>query len=204
MCFQLYMFAYRNQKNISQRTTNNTCVTSKDSDQPVHPPSMTRVLVYPTLNSQEVEGTYNQQRLWSDCAEVLKVLSCTSSMSRHASYQEMSYTILYTYHMVCVCTQILACPTGFSVSVSVSLPSVGLLYCLIAWYTVQLYGNTCSPIRNSSLCRAVPWLMNTAAWNSEIHVFSSSAETFWTMCQCTTKPTLLYKKQCRTLLTVVH
>ena len=32
-------------------------VTSKDSDQPVHPPSMARVLVYPSLDSLEaVEG----------------------------------------------------------------------------------------------------------------------------------------------------
>ena len=32
-------------------------VTSKDSDQPVHPPSMARVLVHPSLDSLEaVEG----------------------------------------------------------------------------------------------------------------------------------------------------
>ena len=35
-----------------------TCVTSKDSDQPVQPPSVARVLVYPSLDSLEtVEGT---------------------------------------------------------------------------------------------------------------------------------------------------
>ena len=30
--------------------TYKTSVTSKDSDQPVHPPSMTRVLIYPSLD----------------------------------------------------------------------------------------------------------------------------------------------------------
>ena len=36
-------------------------VTSKDSDQPVHPPSMARVLVHPSLDSLEaVEGPWDQ------------------------------------------------------------------------------------------------------------------------------------------------
>ena len=40
-----------------------------DSDQPVHPPSIARVLAYPSLASLEAaEVTCNQQRLWSDCA----------------------------------------------------------------------------------------------------------------------------------------
>ena len=45
------------------KTYNKTCVTSKDSDQPVHTPSMARVLVYPSLKSLEpVEGTCDQRR----------------------------------------------------------------------------------------------------------------------------------------------
>ena len=32
---------------------NKTCVTSKDSGQPVHPPSMARILAYPSLVSLE-------------------------------------------------------------------------------------------------------------------------------------------------------
>ena len=49
---------------VHTKTYNNTCVTSKDPDQPVHPPSMARVLVYPSLDSPEaVEGPCNQQRL---------------------------------------------------------------------------------------------------------------------------------------------
>ena len=43
------------------KTCNKTCVTSKDSkdsDQPVHPSSVARVLVYPSLDSLEAaEGT---------------------------------------------------------------------------------------------------------------------------------------------------
>ena len=40
---------------------NKTCVTSKDTGQPVHPPSM--VLVHPSFDSQyTAEGTYDQQR----------------------------------------------------------------------------------------------------------------------------------------------
>ena len=46
------------------KTYDNTCVTGKDSDQPVHPPSMARVLVYPSLDSPgAVEGTCDQRRL---------------------------------------------------------------------------------------------------------------------------------------------
>ena len=52
------------------KTYNKTCATSNDSDQPVHPPSMTRVFVYPVLDSLEaVEGICDQRRLWSDCAD---------------------------------------------------------------------------------------------------------------------------------------
>ena len=45
---------------------NKTCVISKDKDldKPVHPPSMARVFVRPSLYSLEaVEGTSDQQRL---------------------------------------------------------------------------------------------------------------------------------------------
>ena len=36
---------------------------------PVHPPSMTRVLIYPILDSLEaVEGRCDQRGHWSDCA----------------------------------------------------------------------------------------------------------------------------------------
>ena len=44
-----------------------TCLTSKDSDQHVHPTSMARVLVHPSLDSPgAIEGTCGQRRLWSD------------------------------------------------------------------------------------------------------------------------------------------
>ena len=39
------------------KTYNKTCVTSKYSDQPVHPPSVARILCHPSLDSLEaVEG----------------------------------------------------------------------------------------------------------------------------------------------------
>ena len=41
---------------------NKTCVTSKGSDQLVHPSGMAKVLAYPSLASPEaVEGTYNER-----------------------------------------------------------------------------------------------------------------------------------------------
>ena len=40
------------------KTYNKTCVTSKEPNQPVCPPSMARILVYPSLDSlEDVEGT---------------------------------------------------------------------------------------------------------------------------------------------------
>ena len=37
---------------------NNTCVTSKDSDQRIQPPSMAKVLIYPSLDGQRLEKAY--------------------------------------------------------------------------------------------------------------------------------------------------
>ena len=46
------------------KTYNKTCVISKDSIQPVHPPSMARIIFHPSLDTPEpVEGTCDQQRL---------------------------------------------------------------------------------------------------------------------------------------------
>ena len=46
------------------KTYNKTCVTSKDSNQPVRPPDVARFLLYSSLNSLEaVEGTCEQRRL---------------------------------------------------------------------------------------------------------------------------------------------
>ena len=43
------------------KTYSKTCVTSKDSDQPVHPPGIARVFIHPSLDSSEaVEGIGNQ------------------------------------------------------------------------------------------------------------------------------------------------
>ena len=46
---------------VHDKTYNKTCVTSKDSNQPVHLPSMARILLYFSLDSLEVvEGTCDQ------------------------------------------------------------------------------------------------------------------------------------------------
>ena len=46
------------------KTYNKTCVTSKDLDWPVHPSSMARVILHPSLDNLEaVEGTCDQRRL---------------------------------------------------------------------------------------------------------------------------------------------
>ena len=46
---------------VHDKTYNKTCVTSKDSAQPVHPSNMPRFLVQPSLDNPEaVEGTCNQ------------------------------------------------------------------------------------------------------------------------------------------------
>ena len=55
---------------MSQRTTKPT----KDCGQQrlrsaVHPPSMARALVFPSLDSLEALGACDQRRLWSDCAD---------------------------------------------------------------------------------------------------------------------------------------
>ena len=68
----------------ARKTYNKTCVTSKDSDQVIHPLSMARGLVYPSLDSRETEeGSWDQQRLWSDYADVQADLSLLWS---HKSY----------------------------------------------------------------------------------------------------------------------
>ena len=49
---------------VHNKTYNKTCVTRKDSYQPVHPSSLTRVLIYPSLESLEtLQGTCDQRRL---------------------------------------------------------------------------------------------------------------------------------------------
>ena len=57
-CSYVTLFVFEPAHN---KTCNKTSVTSKDSDQLVHPPSNTRIFVYPSLDSHEaVEGTRDQ------------------------------------------------------------------------------------------------------------------------------------------------
>ena len=89
------MFSWRNKKSIMwipllsvamahTKSYHNTA-TSKDSDHPVHPPSMTRVFSFiPFLDSLEaIESTCDQRRLYSDCADAQTDLSLRYS---HKSY----------------------------------------------------------------------------------------------------------------------
>ena len=89
----------------TRQTYNMTCMTSKDSNQPVHPHSMTRVLVHLSLDSLEaVEGTCHQQRLVRLCgcagwpesllvAQLIVGLSCAGSLLNQGTSNE------YPQHM---------------------------------------------------------------------------------------------------------
>ena len=49
---------------MTKPTIRQVCVTNKDSDQPLHPPSMSRVLILLSLDSlKAVKGTCDRQRL---------------------------------------------------------------------------------------------------------------------------------------------
>ena len=49
----MFLLSSKTNEKAHDKTYNKTCVTSKDSDQPVHPPSMARVLVDSSLGSPE-------------------------------------------------------------------------------------------------------------------------------------------------------
>ena len=75
----------------------------------VHPPSMASVLVYPSLDRQEgVEGTFDQQRLWSDCVDAQVDMSLHWSCN---SYCRFCRVLAYMYFI----TQSLLCLTRLSV-----------------------------------------------------------------------------------------
>ena len=66
------------------KTYNKTCVTSKDSDQPVHPPSMPMVLVYPSFGlTGDRRRHLRSVKTLSDCADAQADLSLCWS---HKSY----------------------------------------------------------------------------------------------------------------------
>ena len=53
-----YKFTFEPAHDKTYRTS---CVTRKDSDQPIHPLCMVRILVYLRLDSLEFEGTCDQR-----------------------------------------------------------------------------------------------------------------------------------------------
>ena len=63
-CVRLYSCVSKSNEQAHNKTYNKTCVTSNDSDQPMHPLGMARVLVHPSLDSHEaVKSTCDQRRL---------------------------------------------------------------------------------------------------------------------------------------------
>ena len=87
---------------------NKTCVTSKDSDQPVPPLSLASVLIYPILNSPEAVNTHEISEDWWDCADAQADLSlrwshksysrfCRAQSHSKANYPEMNMNINHTY-----------------------------------------------------------------------------------------------------------
>ena len=98
--FWYIMHLYITFEPAHDKTYNKTYVTSKDSDQPVHPSSMTRFLVYPSLDSPEVvEGTYDQQRLWSDCADAQADLSLRWSRKSYCRFcHALAYLSRHPYN----------------------------------------------------------------------------------------------------------
>ena len=86
---------------MHDKTYNKTFVNSKYSDKPVRPPSMARVLGYPSLGSPDaVEGTCSQQRLIRLHGMRSQILVFTGHTSLIACfvvhwliYQNMTYMI---------------------------------------------------------------------------------------------------------------
>ena len=61
-CFSLCVCCFFSSFNFiteleHDKTYNKTCVTSKGSDQPVHPPSLAKTLVYPSLDSLKAHAS---------------------------------------------------------------------------------------------------------------------------------------------------
>ena len=89
----------------TQKSYNKTCVTSKDSDKPVHPPSLAKVLVYLFLDSlKAVEGTRYQRRLWSNCANVQADLSLRWSHKSYCRFYRVLGHFLDTRNLIWVVT----------------------------------------------------------------------------------------------------
>ena len=79
------------------KTYNKTCVTNKDTDQPLHPPSMAMVLVYASLDSQ-ARGCKRHIRSAKTPADAQSALSLRWS---HKSY--VDFVVRW---LICVVTTI--------------------------------------------------------------------------------------------------
>ena len=118
--------------NFSQRTTktyNKTSVTSKYSDQPVHPPSMAKDFIYPSLDSQEaVKDICNQRRFLSDCTD--------AQADPSLSWSHMSYCRFYRALalFIFIVRRLLSEVHKYPSSVSVSRPIVNVMYSVPTTY----------------------------------------------------------------------
>ena len=93
---------------VHDKLYNKTCMTSKDSDHPVYPPNMSRVLVYPSLDSPEdVNGTCDQRRLWSDCADAQADLSLRWSQKFHGRFCRSLAQFIFYFSF----TEFFICPS---------------------------------------------------------------------------------------------
>ena len=86
-----------------------------DTDHPVHSPSMSRVLVRPSLDSPEaVEGTYDWQRHWSDCTDAQADLSLCWS---HKSYCRFCHALAH----IIIISMILWCRYNRNIHLSINV-----------------------------------------------------------------------------------
>ena len=97
--WHLNLFSMTRYEPAHDKTYNKTCATSNDSGQPVYPPTMARVLVYPSSDSlAALERTCDQRRLWSDCADAQADLSLRCPHKSYRRFCRMLTHILMPYH----------------------------------------------------------------------------------------------------------
>ena len=93
-CSFVFIKQYLVNESTHDKTNNKTFVTSKLSDQPVYPPYMARVLVYPSLDSlKTIKGMCRQIWVFADCTSliicfVVRWLKCIMKLFKQGSLCE--------------------------------------------------------------------------------------------------------------------
>ena len=119
------------------KTYSKNWVTSKDSDQSVHPPSMAGVIFHPSSdNPESVQGTCDQRRLWLDCAYAQADLSLRWSHKCYCMFcRAMVHIIRCIYGVLTCSSSVLRFGhSGWLCIVIVAFPGYLYLYslCLLA------------------------------------------------------------------------